>query len=365
MTSPRILVTGASGKTGAEVVRQLREQGVAVRAMVRRQDERSKRLERIGADIVVADITDSHQLVDAMQAVTRAYYCAPFTPFAIQGAATFAVAAKAARLESIVELSQWLAGPSHPSLATRHAWLTGELFALSDIKHTVINPGFFADNYLRLIGFAAHFGILPSLTGDSRNAPPSNEDIARVAVAALLSPEQHAGKRYRPTGPQLLSTKEMAAILSNVLGRNVQRIEMPMWMFLKAARMQGVSAFELSGFRYYVQDHKQGAFELGAPTNDVFTVTGRPAEDFETIARRYAALPQAQRTISNSARAWFDFMRTPLSPGYNLDRFDRIHDLPPAAQSTFAMDDDNWRADRLAQHHASVDVFSLIEEQRA
>jgi len=43
---------------------------------------------------------------------------------------------------------------------------------------------------------------------DSRNAPPSNEDIARVAVAALMDPARHAGKSYRPTGPELLGAEE-------------------------------------------------------------------------------------------------------------------------------------------------------------
>ena len=53
---------------------------------------------------------------------------------------------------------------------------------------------------------AAHLGILPlPVARESRNAPPSVDDIARVAVAALLDPARHAGKSYRPTGPKLLT----------------------------------------------------------------------------------------------------------------------------------------------------------------
>jgi nucleoside-diphosphate-sugar epimerase len=55
----------------------------------------------------------------------------------------------------------------------------------------------------------------------------------------------------------------------------------------------------LSGTRYYIDDHEHGAFELGAPTSDVLDVTGRPAEDFETIARRFAAPFRNQRTFGN------------------------------------------------------------------
>ena len=350
MSKPLVLVTGATGKTGAAVVAQLREKGWPVRAVVRSRDERSARLDRLGAETVVADLFDPDHLLDALRGESRAYYCPPFHPYMIEGAAAFAVAAREARLESIVGLSQWLASPAHPSLATRQLWLADRLFAtIPGVAHTIVRPGFFADNYLRLIGFAAHLGVLPSLTGDSRNAPPSNEDIARVAVAALTDPGAHAGRAYRPTGPALLSTRDMADILSNVLGRKVRRLEMPMWMFLKAARMQGVDPFEMSGFRYYVEDHKHGAFEFGAPTNDVLEVTGRQPEEFGTIARRYAASLGKRRGGGAQLRAWADFLRTPLSPGFDLERFEREQGFPVPPEPRLALADVRWTRERAAR----------------
>ncbi len=227
---------------------------------------------------------------------------------------------------------------------------------------TIVAPPFFADNYLRLIGFAAHLGVLPSLTGDSCNAPPSTDDIAAVAVAALLDPIAHAGQRYCPTGPALLSTTEMAQILSRVLERRVRRVEMPMWLFLKAARIQGVLPEELSGFRYWVQDHREGAFAFGLPTDDVLRVTGRPAESFETVARRYAALPQARRSTGSDLKAVIDFLRTPLSPGYNLDRFDRERNLTAPDDARSAMQNADWRAERAEASANKNNVNRLIGE---
>ena len=269
---------------------------------------RSERLRAQGAEIAVADLFDPEQLLEAMRGTSRAYYCPPWHPYMVQSAAAFAAAARNARLEAVVGLSQWIASPSHPSLATRQLWLMDNMFSmLPGVAHTIVNPGFFADNYLRLIGFAAHLGIFPMPTGNSRNAPPSNEDIARVAVAALTNPEKHAGKSYRPTGPELLSASGMAAVLSRVLKRKVWHLDMPMWMFLKAMRALGISAFEQTGIRHYIEDHKRGAFEFGAPTNHVLEVSGQPPEDFETIARRYAARPEVRRTFGNGLRAFGDF----------------------------------------------------------
>jgi uncharacterized protein YbjT (DUF2867 family) len=345
VTPAKTLVIGATGKTGGAVALELARLGWPVRVLVRRDDGRARRLAGLGMEIAVGDLHDPQALRAALTGVQRAYWCAPFDPKALALAESFAQAARDARLEQIVGMSQWLASPEHPSLLTRDTYAADRLFEslAPQIAYTAINPGFFADNYLRLIGFAAQLGVLPSLTGDSRNAPPSNEDIARVAVAALSDPAAHLGQRYRPTGPELLSTADMARIIGGVLGRKVRRFEMPMWLFLKAARLQGANAFELSGFRHYVVDHKQGAFERGAPNDVVERLTGRKPEDFATIARRYAELPEARRTVGSVVRAWADFMRTPMMPGFDFRRLDREWGQALVAPR-FAMADPQWAA---------------------
>src|SRR5262249_11901366 len=94
MTKPRIIVTGATGKTGSVVVAELLAAGYPVRAMVRREDPRSARLRALGAEIAVVDMCDVERIADALQDVQRAYFCPPFDPYMIQGAVAFAVAAK-------------------------------------------------------------------------------------------------------------------------------------------------------------------------------------------------------------------------------------------------------------------------------
>jgi hypothetical protein len=114
---------------------------------------------------------------------------------------------------------------------------------------------------------------------------------------------------------------------------------------MKAARMGGLSIDLMSNVRYYIDDHKRGVFELGAPTTDVLEVTGRPAEDFETIARRNAAQPRNQRTFGNWVRELAQFMMAPLSPGFNLDRYDRELRRPFPSAPQFAPEGKVWRSE--------------------
>ena len=72
MANPVILVTGATGKTGAAVVNRLLEKEVPVRALVHRRDARSEAFERRGVDVVVADMFDPDQVFDALVGVRRA-----------------------------------------------------------------------------------------------------------------------------------------------------------------------------------------------------------------------------------------------------------------------------------------------------
>jgi NAD(P)H dehydrogenase (quinone) len=357
MKYPTILVTGATGKTGGAVVQQLRAKGYPVRAIVHSHDARSQRLAQLGAETIIADMFDPDQLLDAMRGTQRAYYLPVFHPYIIQSAAAFAIAAKAAKLEAIVQMSQWLSHRSHPAILTRQIWLIDHLFAqIPGIAHTIINPGLFADNFLRTIDYAALLGIYPVLTGNGKVAPISNEDIARVVVAILMQPDRHAGMSYRPTGPQLLSGAEMSQIIAQAVGHRVIPINFPFWMFRKVAQQQRANPLEISGFRYYVEEMKQGTFAIDGGVNDwVRELTGTPAESFETTARRYAALPFARQTWNNRLKAIARFMLTPFYPGYDLEGWDRQKGFPMPPNPSLAGDNDHWKFEHSLQaiHHSN------------
>ncbi len=153
------------------------------------------------------------------------------------------------------------------------------------------HPGFFADNYLQLIAFAAQLGLLPNPFGDSRNAPPSSADIARVAVVALTDPDRHAGHLPADrTGPARRPRHDRGPRPGARPARAVDGdAGVP---FAKAMRAFGYDAFMTAQTRHYLVEH----LRLRRPERRCRTGHRRPAETFASSALGYAQRPGAGRT---------------------------------------------------------------------
>ena len=345
MNNPKILVVGATGKTGGAVARQLLEKGYPVKAMVRARDFRSDELEKLGAELAFGEVFDYDQVLAAMQGVSRAYYFLAFHPQVNDATTIFAIAARKARLESVVSLGQWLSSPRNPSLLTRQQWMLEQLFSsLPDIMHTSVNPGYFADNYLNTLIYAAsNLGVYPWPYGESKNAPPSNEDIARVAVSALIDPEKHNGKAYRPTGPELLGGQDITNKIAGVLNRRVQKLDLPPVIFLRALRAINYPIYQQLSVSSYIEDHRQGAFAFCAPTDHVLTVGGQAAEPFEKTAQRYLQDSRATKNFSNGVREAVNFMKIAITPSMNFEKYKRDQFHPLTAKPLLAMEDSEWK----------------------
>ncbi len=346
MLKPKILVTSATGKTGSAAVRQLLEKEYPVRAFVHRKDHRSEALAKAGADVFVGDMLDLRDLRRALTDVQRAYFVAAWTPNILHSGMAFAMAAEEAKLEVVVAMSQWTSGSAHPSVASRETWLTDQILGwMPSVDVVTVNPGFFADNYFVVLEMIAQLGIMPMPLGQGLNAPPSNEDIARVAVGALINPAPHIGKTYRPTGPKLLSPGEIAATFAKVLGRRVQYRDISDNLLLKALKAQGMPDFLPSQLRYYVEDYRRNAFAIGAPTNAVLEVAGSEPEDFETIVRRYVAnSPQAFPSLGNRLKAIRFFIKMLLTPAPDMDSYERGQDHVLLREPEYTTDSEEWLA---------------------
>ncbi len=344
---PKILVTSAAGKTGLPTTLQLLEKGYEVRAFVRQQDQRSDLLKKAGAEIFVGNAYSFSDMNTAMQDIQRAYHCAPTALNGLHFGTVFALAARENKLEHVVILSQWLAHQDHPAFLTREVWLNENLMsALEGISLTVNNVGWFASNYLMVLAPIAQLGILPMPLGDGdekKDAPPSNEDIAAVNVAALTNPVAHAGKTYRPTGPKLMSPNDIAESLSNILGRTVRYQNISEKLFVKAMIANGFPLPMISQLARYSDEYRRGTFAIHSPTSVIEDLAGREAEGFESLARKILdGNPDAEFSLTNRVRAITGFLKILMTSAPDLEIFEKSRDHILLEQPQMAQAHAGW-----------------------
>ena len=343
---PTVLVTSAAGHTGAATVHALLEKGLKVRAFVRRTDARAERLRQAGAELFVGDLHDFRDLRSALHGVQRAYYRPPFGPNLLHGSMLFSLAAEEAQLETVVALTAWNPHPTHPSIHQREHWIANNVHQwMPSVPVVHVNPGMFAFTYFFGLPVVAHFGLLLLPFGHGRNAPPANEDIAALVAGVLADPGAHQGRSYRPTGPRLVSGHDAAAAMARALGRPVRYRDVSTRMFARAARAQGLAPFEIAQIRHYAEEARDGVYAIGAPTDHVERVTGRPPEAFEATARRYAADPglvMPGLRIGGRIDAFRLLARTALTPAPDLDRWEAERGYPLLSDAALAHESEEW-----------------------
>jgi uncharacterized protein YbjT (DUF2867 family) len=357
MNKPTILVTGAGGHVGLPTCLQLLAMGFPVRAFVHRLDHRADQLHKAGAEIFVGDLRDFNDLSKALHGVQRAFHCPPYSDNTLYDNTLFAVAAEQAKLEVIVLMGAWNIDARHPSISQRGHWISHALYRLLpnvDVVHMI--PGLFAFPYLLGLPAIVHMGRLMLPFGDGRNAPPSNEDIAACTAAILAEPGPHIGKSYRPTGPRLLSCHQIAEILGKILQRPVRYQNVPFQTFQRAAQAMGYPIEQLAPTRHYAEELRNGAYEIHAPNDVVHSLTGKPAEDFETIARRYIAHPDLINPglkAGSRLQALALLGKILLTRPIDLDAWERKRGFPLLAEPECAHASSAWR------HHAEAGRANL------
>ncbi|MEE9297048.1 MAG: NmrA family NAD(P)-binding protein [Phycisphaerae bacterium] len=288
MSKPMILVTGATGKSGANVVEQLIERGFPVRAMARRHDDRSERLEKLGARVVLGDFLELQSIRRATEGASRVYFCYPPQGERLVDATTnVAVAAKDEGVEALVNMSQITAREDSRSPLARHHWLSENILDWADIGAVHVRPTFFAEMLYILGGQSiANEGKLYLPYGKERHAPVAAADIAHVVVGILADPTMHVGERYVVTGPRNMTITEMAEVLSNELGQPVEYVDLPNEAWGQVLSEQvGLPKFVVTHLKAVADDHKNGVFS--AQTDVVKRIGGQAPQSLEEFAREH------------------------------------------------------------------------------
>ncbi|MFJ9894604.1 NAD(P)H-binding protein [Streptomyces sp. NPDC091280] len=278
-----ILVTGATGTIGSEVVRQLVARGEKVRALTRDPDKA-----RIpsAAESVRGCPADRASVDAALTGAEVAFLVGVFGPDDAEQDRGLVEAARAAGVRRIVKLSG--IGTGEPAVGPVGTWHVAGEQAVRDsgLEWTVLRPSAFASNTLGWAAPVRSGTPLPNTSGTGGQGVVDPRDVAEVAVAALLDPG-HSGRTYTLTGPEVLSVPDQAAVLAEVLGRAVEvrdlnSAEARAYLLGLGFSDTFVDASEIS--REFVRD---GGNEV--VTEDVREVLGRPARTYREWVQDHRA----------------------------------------------------------------------------
>ncbi|MBB5783398.1 NAD(P)H-binding protein [Nonomuraea jabiensis] len=279
-----IVVTGATGTVGREVVRLLAGRGERVRAMTR---EPSKVAALPGAEVVQGDFDDPGSLAGVARGADAVFLLSAPGPWLARHDEAMVMAAQVAGVRKVVKVSAIGAGEEHGGARVGGWHLAGEQALRSgELEWTVLRPSSFASNALRWVPQIRQGLPVPNTTGNGKQGVIDPRDVAEVAVAALTS-DEHVRTVLTLTGPELLSVPDMAKALGETLGRAVETVDVPLEVYRKQMIAAGVDPefvdVAVDGSRIVAQD---GNARL---THDVERVLGRMPRTFLTWAADHSA----------------------------------------------------------------------------
>ncbi len=290
------LVTGATGRVGRVLVRELVARRAPVRALVRNR-ARATALEGTGVRMVVGDLAEPDTLAAACDGVERLFLTAPLVPERAELVAAGLAAAAAAGVRAVVHLSA--DGAARESAVPLLRWHgeSEERVAASGLAWTELRAAPFLQNLLAFApGLAAH-GEIVGPDGAGELALVDTHDVARAAAVALTAPG-HAGATYRLTGPEPLSLERVATVLAAVLGRPVRRVARPPDEARRGLEAAGLSPPLAESLVALLRP--AAAAPSGGVGADVERLTGRPAVTLAAFARRHAALLRGDESATGS-----------------------------------------------------------------
>jgi len=228
------VVAGVTGQTGAAVADTLLERGVPVRVLVR-DAAKGIAWKARGAEVAIANLTDTAALIKALAGATAAYLINPpvytsMDMFADAAAVITAArqAAETARLAKLIVLSSVGAHLPGGTGNIRTTWLLEQQLGQLSIPVTFIRAAWFMENWAPVAPVAASSGVLPSFLSPLDRTIPmvAAVDIGRVSAEAML--EEWSGKRIiELSGPRDYSPNDVASAFARALKRSVQAVALP------------------------------------------------------------------------------------------------------------------------------------------
>jgi uncharacterized protein YbjT (DUF2867 family) len=278
-----ILITGATGNVGSQLVKELDKQGIKIKAGVR-SIAKSAALQSANVALVEFDSERSETVKDALTGVDTLFLLPPLVADMVAYTRELVTAAKEAGVQYIVKLSGIGAGPEGIQLARWH-WATEKLIEESGLAFTHLRPTSFMQNYINNAAAtikAQNTFYLPQ--GDGKISLIDTRDIATVAAIVLTS-RDYVGQTIELTGGEALSNYEIAQIFSEVTGRTINYVDVPAAAAQQAMSNVGMPDWLVTAILELNAIIKAGYTAGVSPA--VREITGRAPITFRQFAQDY------------------------------------------------------------------------------
>ena len=277
----RLAVTGATGQVGGRVARRLAAAGVPLRLVVR--DPR-RAPDVPGSEVAVASYGDAEASRRALEGVETLFMVSGAErPDRLAQHRDFVDAAAAAGVSHLVYLSFFGAAPDATFTLARDHWATEQHIRDRGLRLTFLRDNLYLDFYPQLVG---EDGVIRGPAGDGRAAAVAQDDVADVAAAVLSDPAAHEDATYDLTGPEAITMREAAELLTRRLGRPIRYHPETIQEAYASRAGYGAPDWQLDA---WVSTYTAiAAGELAAVSDAVERVAGHPPLTLDEVLRRRA-----------------------------------------------------------------------------
>ena len=244
-----ILVTGANGFVGRNLVRRLQKDGIAVRALVRNA-AKAARLRDLGAELVDGDISNLSSLEAAMKGCAKVIHLvgiiqeAPGVTFKgvhVDGTRNLLEAAKKEGVRHFIYQSALGSRPNAKSQYHRTKWEAEELVRASGLPFTILRPSLiYGPGDLFTVRLAETIKLSPVLpvigTGQSKVQPIFIDDVNECIQKISMS-DSYLNEMYEIGGPEQLTYEEVTKAIAAALGIRRPTVHMPMFFMRTMAKV--------------------------------------------------------------------------------------------------------------------------------
>jgi uncharacterized protein YbjT (DUF2867 family) len=266
-----ILVTGASGTVGSEVLKQLALKGEKVRALVRVEDH-ARKIRHTGAEIFAGDLENPDDLVAPFQGIDKLFLSTPAHPNQLKRERNALEAAVRGGVKHIVKLSIMGADPESPHRLGRIHGSIEKIVEASGVPWTHLRTHFHMQH---LFLYARPIRNTGSFFAPMKNNSISMvhvKDVAAVA-ATVLTEKGHTYRIYEITGPKAVTFGDFAAILSELTGEDIAYVDIPIGTAKGGLLEAGISEWYADALLEMFRSWGDG--RASRVTNTVADVTGR------------------------------------------------------------------------------------------